>query len=126
MSPALVENLVKENHLISQCFLFGDGKSYCVALLTLNQPELEAFAKSNKIDYQSFSDFSSLPDIRKLIEKTVEQVNSRISSSEQIKKFVILERDFSAESDEITPTLKLKRNVIAERFKEIIESMYVK
>ena len=62
--------------------------------------------------------------LAKSIEATVTKANAKVSSSEQMKKFVILERDFSAELGEITPTLKLKRNVVAEKFKEIIDSLY--
>ena len=124
VAPALVENLVKENHLVSQCFLYGDGKSYCVALVTLNQAEAEAFARVNKIEFENFTDFTRRPEILESIEKTIAQANAKVSSSEQIKKFKILDRDFSADLDEITPTMKLKRNVISEKFKGEIERLY--
>ncbi len=124
IAPALVENLVKENYLVSQCFVFGDGKSYCVALLTLNQAEAEAFAKFNKIEFADFAALIKNELIYNSIAETVAKVNSKVSSSEQIKKFVILDRDFSAEADEITPTLKLKRNVISRIYGEIIEGLY--
>lgn len=124
VAPALIENFVKENHLISQCFLSGDGKSYCVALITLNQAEAEMFAKANKIAYKDFTELTENQAIYVIIKQTVEKANSRVSSSEQIKKFMILERDFSAESNEITPTMKLKRNVIAEKFKDVLNKLY--
>ena len=124
VAPALVENLVKENHLISQCFVSGDGKSYCIALVTLNRIEVEMFARANKIDFESFADLIVNEHICHSIAETVAKVNSKVSSSEQIKKFVILDRDFSAEADEITPTLKLKRRVVAENFKDLIEDFY--
>ena len=124
IAPALVENLVKENHLISQCFLYGDGKSFCVALITLNQLEAEMFAKSNKIAYKDFTDLTKNCAIYDLIKMSVKKANSRVSSSEQIKRFTILERDFSAESEEITPTMKLKRNVVAEKFKDVLDKLY--
>ncbi len=124
VAPALAENLVKENHLISQCFVSGDGKSYCVALITLNQIEAESFARANKIEFENYSDLLADELILRSINETVERANRRISSSEQIKKFKILDRDFSAEFDEITPTLKLKRNVVGETFKNILASFY--
>ena len=124
VAPALVENLVKENHLVSQCFLYGDGKSYCVALITLNQAESEAFAKANNIEFENYVDLTRNEIIHDSIKETVEKTNDRVSSSEQIKKFKILERDFSLESGEITPTMKLKRNVVAEHYKELIENLY--
>ncbi|HVE55931.1 MAG TPA: AMP-dependent synthetase/ligase [Pyrinomonadaceae bacterium] len=124
VAPALVENLVKENHLVSQCFLYGDGKSYCVALITLNQTEAEMFAKANNIEYRNHGDLTKNQAFYDLINASVEKTNARVSSSEQIKRFTILERDFSLEEDEITPTLKVKRNVVSEKFAEEIEKLY--
>ncbi len=112
VAPALIENFVKESHLISHCFAYGDGKSYCVALITLNPAE--AGVNGNSID----------PEVRASVEAIIARANSRVSSSEQIKKFVILDRDFSAEADEITPTMKLKRNVVAANYKDILEKLY--
>lgn len=126
VAPALVENLVKENHLVSQCFVYGDGKSYCVALVTLNQIEAEMFAGANEIEFENYADLTKNQKILDSIKSTIEKANARISSSEQIKKFVILERDFAAELDEITPTLKLKRRVVAENFRDLIEELYSK
>lgn len=124
VAPNLVENYVKENHLISQCFLYGDGKSYCVAIITLNAVEAEMFAKANKIEFKNFADLTKNEQIHEIVKTSVEKANARLSSSEQIKKFVILERDFSPELDEITPTLKVKRNVVAKNFVEEIGDLY--
>ncbi len=108
VAPAIVENFVREDHLVSQCFLSGDGKSYCVALVTINDAEAASFDG----------------DVRGRISAAVEKANLRVSSPERIKNFKILDRDFSG--DEITPTMKLKRNVIAERFRDEIEALYLK
>lgn len=125
VAPNLVENYVKENHLISQCFLYGDGKSYCVALITLNQIEAEMFAKANGIECENFAHLAKNEQIYEIVNTSVEKANARLSSSEQIKKFVILERDFSLELDEITPTLKVKRNIVAKNFADEIAGLYV-
>ena len=111
VAPALIENLVKESHLISHCFVFGDGRSYCVALITLNEAELAAHAKSRE------SAIDAIGDI-------IERVNRRVSTSEQIKRFKVLDRDFSAEYDEVTPTMKLKRDVVARNFAAEIDGLY--
>lgn len=124
VAPALVENLVRENHLVSQCFLSGDSRSYCVALITLNQTEAEMFARANNIEFADFAALTKNPAIYDLINATVEKANARVSSSEQIKRFLILERDFSLEEDEITPTLKLKRSIVAEKLAAEIEMLY--
>ena len=85
VAPALTENLVKENHLVSQCFLYGDGKSYCVALITLNQLEAEAFAKVNNIEFENFADLTRNEKIFDSINETVLKANAKLSSPEQIK-----------------------------------------
>jgi len=124
VAPALLENLLKENHLISQAFIFGDGKSYLVALVTLNQTEVEAFARLNEIEFENFADLTRRERIFQSVKDTIERANARVSSSEQIKRFIILERDFQSELDEITPTLKLKRNVVAKNFSDVLEKLY--
>ena len=124
VAPALTENLVKENHLVSQCFLSGDGRSYCVALITLNQAEAEAFARAEKIEFENFAELTKNEKIFDSINETIGRANAKLSSPEQIKKFVILDHDFSLEADEITPTLKLKRNVIAKNYIGVLEELY--
>jgi long-chain acyl-CoA synthetase len=124
VAPALLENLLKENHLISQTFIYGDRRNYLTALITLNQAETEAFARTQKIEFASFTDLTEKEEIKKIIAAQVEKTNARVSSSEAIRKFVILERDFQLDLGEITPTLKLKRSVIAEKFAEVLENFY--
>jgi long-chain acyl-CoA synthetase len=124
VAPALLENLLKESHLISQAFIYGDGKSYLTALITLNQLEAEAFAKANKIEFENFAELTQKEAIKQIITEHVEKTNARVSSSEAIKKFTILERDFQAELDEVTPTLKLKRNVVSQKFADALQKLY--
>jgi long-chain acyl-CoA synthetase len=124
VAPNLVENYVKENHLISQCFLCGDGKSYCTAIITLNETEAKMYAKTNKIEFSNFANLTKNELIFDVVKSSVNNANERLSSSEQIKKFIILERDFSLELDEITPTLKVKRNVVAKTFAVEIEELF--
>lgn len=124
VAPALVENFVKENHLVSQCFVCGDGKSYCVALITLNRAEAEAFARAGKIEFGDFADLTENETVISSIRETVGRANAKLSSPEQIKKFEILKRDFSPAMNEVTPTMKLKRNVIAEKFAKLISTLY--
>lgn len=124
VAPALLENLLKQHHLISQAMAYGDGKSYLTALITLNQIETEDYAKRNNIDYSDFADLVKNPAIVSLVQSLVDKVNSQVSSTEAIKKFVILEHDLSIEAGEITPTMKIKRNVVAQNYKEQLEALY--
>jgi long-chain acyl-CoA synthetase len=109
VAPALVENLVKESHLISHCMVYGDGKSYCVALITINESEAANMC---------------VEQIQGLVEQAVARANACLSSSEQIKRWKLLDRDLSAEFDEVTPTLKLKRSVVAANFQSELEKLY--
>lgn len=124
VAPLLLENFLKEHHLISQAMAYGDGKSYLTALITLNQIETESYARRNKIEYSDFADLTKKAEIISLVQTLVDKVNSQVSSTEAIKKFVILTHDLSIETGEITPTLKLKRNVITENYKELLEALY--
>jgi long-chain acyl-CoA synthetase len=101
VAPTLLENMLKEHHAVSQAMVYGEGRSYLVMLLTLNAPAT-----------------------RESVQAIVDDVNRRVSSSESIKRFAILERDFEIERDEITPTGKLKRDVITERFRDVIDGLY--
>lgn len=124
VAPSLLENLLKEHPLISHAMAYGDGKSYLTALITLNQIETEDYAKRNKINYSTFADLTKTPQIVSLVQTLVDKVNSQVSSTEAIKRFVILEHDLSIEAGEITPTLKVKRNVVAENYKDALENLY--
>jgi len=102
VSPALLENMLKEHHLISQAMVYGEGRSYLVALITMNGP-----AK------------------RETVQAIIDGVNRHVSSTESIKRFAILERDFEIAMDEITPTGKLKRDVITNRYRNVIDGLYL-
>lgn len=107
VAPALIENLVKESHLISHCVVYGDGRSYCVALITINAAE--AAGRS---------------DIDAEVAAAVAAANSHVSRSEQIKRYEILPRELSGELGEVTPTHKVKREVVARNFAEILGRLY--
>ncbi|HKR01220.1 MAG TPA: long-chain fatty acid--CoA ligase [Pyrinomonadaceae bacterium] len=124
VAPALVENLLKEHHLISHALVFGEGKSYLVALITLNQLEAEAYARAHSIAYEDFAELTGRVEIQGLVKEIVAGVNARVSSTEAIKRFLVIDHDFQLERDEVTPTLKLKRAVVTERYQDLLQSLY--
>ncbi len=123
IAPALIENLLKEHHLISQALVYGEGKSYLVALITLNQAEAAEYAQAHGLTIDH-NDVAQSAPIRQLVQKIIEDVNARVSSTESIKKFAILDRDFEIEKDEVTPTGKLKREIVTERYSSLIDGLY--
>jgi long-chain acyl-CoA synthetase len=86
--------------------------------------EAEAHARARGLSYEDFADLTRHPQMVALVREIVERVNSRVSSSEAVKKFLVPDRDFQIEADEVTPTMKVKRNVVTERYGELIHSMY--
>jgi long-chain acyl-CoA synthetase len=107
IAPVLLENMLKEHHLISHAMVYGEGKSYLVALITLNGAET---AGSEGVD--------------EIVQSKIDEVNRRVSSTESIRRFAILDRDFEIARDEITPTGKLKRDIITNRFRDDIDQLY--
>lgn len=124
VAPALIENLLKEHFLISHALIYGDGKSYLVALITLNPIETENYAGANNLPYEDFADLTRNTAVNALVKQIVDTVNARVSSTEAIKKFAILDRDLSVEADEITPTMKIKRKVVTERYRDVLAALY--
>jgi long-chain acyl-CoA synthetase len=108
LAPQNIENALKTSRWISQVLVIGDRRPYVTALITLDEAEV---AKANG-------------DVQPLVQQAVDDVNRELSRFEQIKRFAIVPREFSAEEGEVTPTLKLKRRVIEERFADEIESLY--
>lgn len=124
VAPALVENMIKEHHLVSHTYVHGDGRSYLVALVTLNPSEAEEHARARGIAHESFEELAASAEMRDLVASIIDATNRRVSSSESVKRFVILPRDFRPELDEVTPTLKLKRDVVARNFEEVLQRLY--
>ncbi|HEX6459375.1 MAG TPA: AMP-dependent synthetase/ligase [Thermoleophilaceae bacterium] len=121
ITPANLENSLKQNRWISQAVVVGDRRPYLVALITLDPEELPAFAEQHGI---SVEDVPQSEAMRGEVQKAVAEANSHVGRVEQIKKFVILPHDLSQQTGELTPTLKVKRNVVNEKFAEEIEALY--
>jgi long-chain acyl-CoA synthetase len=125
IAPQPIENELRLDKFISQVIVFGDRKPYLVALLTPNLERLIDFARKRNISYIDIEDLVSNQHVKALFEKRIAELNKGFPSYKTIKYFSILPREFSIEGGELTPTLKLKRKVIQEKFKDIIDEMYV-
>ncbi len=124
ISPQNLEAMLKQIPLVSLAVVIGDQKKYLVALLTPNQENLLDFAKKRGIQNQTIFDLIHHRLVRQEIQKGIEELNQKVASVEQIKKFLYLSKDFTVEDGELTPTLKIKRKVINLRYQDRIDSMY--
>ena len=125
VAPQNIENLMKTSRYISQFAVFGDRRKYLVGLLTLDEDEITKFARDSRVIYKDLRDLSQQKAVKNCISKEISRLNGELASYETIKTFHILEEDFDQDKDEITPTLKVKRNVIEKRYGHFIEEMYV-
>ena len=121
ITPANLENDIKQSRWVSQCVVVGDRRPYLVALVTLDPEELPAFAQEHGLDP---ADVPTSDAMRTEIQKAVDATNAKVGRVEQIKRFTILPEDLSQATGELTPTLKVKRNVVAEKFAPEIEALY--
>ncbi len=125
VAPQNIENRFKSLcPYCSQIMVYGDKRKYLVALITLNQENIQDYAKANGIQYSDYKELTQKKEIYNLIQTYIDKLNSELASYETIKYFKILDRDFSEEEGEITPTLKVKRKVITQKYKDILDSMY--
>ncbi len=123
IAPANIENALKSTQYVSQAFAFGDKKPYVTALVTLDPDEMETWASNNGVDNDMYALVAN-PKVHELVQQAVDHVNEKVGRVEQVKRFRILPIDFTQETGELTPTLKLKRKVVTERYGEWIEAMY--
>ena len=123
ITPANVEAEVKQHPLVSQCVVIGDRRPYLVALVTLDPEEAVTYAKEHGLP-EDPEQLAANEEVRATIQRHIDRINERFARVEQVKKFVILPRDLSQESGELTPTMKVKRNVVADKYAGEVESLY--
>ncbi len=124
VAPQPLEGQLKTSKWVSEAILLGDREPYIVSLIVPNFANLEADAKAHGRSFTSHRDLVAQPEVRTLIQAEVDRVNGALAPFEQIKRFALLDRDLSQEAGELTPTLKVRRRVVAERFAQVIEQMY--
>ena len=125
ISPQLVENLIITSKYINQAVVLGHKKKFVCALIIPDIHNLKDYADMQKIEYKTAGELTENDDIYRLIKKEIKKASVNLSDCEKIKKFTLLNKEFDIESGELTPTLKIKRNVIEEKYAEIIERMYI-
>ena len=124
IAPQNIENLMKTSSFISQTIVYGDRKPYLTMLVTLDDDEIAKFARDRKILYQDLADLSKKQEVIDLLHHEISALNKELASYETIKKFRILEEELDQDKDEITPTLKVKRDVVFANYQYLIDEMY--
>jgi long-chain acyl-CoA synthetase len=127
VAPAVLEDQLRAHPLISQAMVVGDAKPFIGALITIDPEAFEGWKQRNsKATTASLADLATDPDLVAEVDAAVKQANQSVSHAESIRKFRILPVDFTEDTGELTPTMKVKRNVVAEKFASDIDAIYSK
>ncbi len=123
LTPANIENELKQSRWISQAVMHGDQRPYPVILITLDEEEMPGWAREHGLP-EDIASLAQAPEVHELIQGEIDKVNAKYAQVEQVKKFAILDHDLSQPTGELTPTLKVKRNVVNEKYADIFDSLY--
>jgi len=123
IAPSNIENLLKESPLVGHALVYGEGKPYCVAVLTLDAEIAPLIAAQMGIQ-GSLAELAQNPEILAVAQAAVDSANERLSRPEQVKSFELLPVEWTAESEELTPTLKLKRRVVHDKYSDVLDRLY--
>jgi long-chain acyl-CoA synthetase len=124
LTPANIENDMKQSRWISQCVMHGDRRPFPVMLVTLDEEEIVPWAQAEGIEDTSIAALAQHPKVVELIQSELDRANSHYAQVEQVKKFFILDHDLSQETGELTPTLKVKRNIVNDKYADRFEALY--
>jgi long-chain acyl-CoA synthetase len=124
IAPSAIEGQLKLHPLIGGVCVVGEGRRYLTALITLAPESAPAWAAAQRMEYTDLRSFSRDPRVHREIQRAVDATNGQFARLEQIKRFTILPVEWTPEGGELTPTLKLRRRVIAAKFGAEIEAMY--
>jgi long-chain acyl-CoA synthetase len=124
VAPAVLEDRLRAHYLVSQCMVVGDGQPFIAALVTLDPESVPAWAESRG-KTPRIAHLVDDPDLRAEIEEAVEEANKAVSKAEAIRKFTILAEDWTEEGGQLTPSLKLKRNVVMREYRDEVADLYL-
>jgi long-chain acyl-CoA synthetase len=124
ITPSEIENQLKFSPYINDAVVIGDGRKYLTALIMIDDENVMKYAQENRVPFTTYASLTRTREVIELIQKEVDEVNKKFARVETIKKFRLIDIQLTADDEEITPTMKLKRKFINEKFREVIEGMY--
>jgi long-chain acyl-CoA synthetase len=126
ITPSEIENQLKFSPYITDAVVIGDRRAYLTALVMIDHENVEKFAQDNSIPFSNYTSLCRRPEILGLIEAEIAKVNQKFARVENIRKFRLIEQKLTAEDEELTPTMKLKRKLVNEKYRDLIDQMYAR
>ena len=124
ITPSVIENELKFSPYIADAGVIGGQRKYLTCLIMIDQENVEHYAQTHSVPFTDYRSLCARKEVVRLIDGVVAEVNQEFSSVEQIKKFRLIDILLTAEDDELTPTMKLKRSFVSEKYDTLIHSMY--
>jgi long-chain acyl-CoA synthetase len=124
VTPSEWENELKFSPYVTDAVVIGDKRAYLTAIVMIDQENVERYAQERDIPFSNYASLTRAPEVRELIQSEIDKVNKKFARVEQIKQFCLLENQLSAEDEELTPTMKLKRKLVQVKYAPQIEAMY--
>ena len=124
ITPSELENELKFSPYITDAVVVGDRRAYLTAIVMIDLENVEKFAQDHDIPFSNYASLARAPEVQALVAGEVDRVNAKFARVEQIKKFWLLETQLSAEDEELTPTMKLKRKLVEAKYADRIDAMY--
>lgn len=124
ITPSELENELKFSPYVTDAVVIGDRRPYLTVIIMIDQENVEKYAQDHDVPFSNYASLTRAPEVQQLIQGVIDQVNTRFARVEQIKKFFLLDTQLSAEDEELTPTMKLKRQLVQKKYAEHIEAMY--
>jgi long-chain acyl-CoA synthetase len=126
VTPSEIENQLKFSPYITDAVVIGEQRPYLTALVMIDHENVEKYAQDNAVPFSNYASLCRRPEIQELIQGEIDRVNKAFARVEQVKKFRLIEQKLTAEDEELTPTMKLKRRLVNDKYKPLIESMYIR
>jgi len=126
ITPSEFENELKFSPYVTDAVVIGDKRAYLTALIMIDQENVEKYAQDHDVPFSNYASLTRATEVRDLIQREIDKVNTKFARVEQVKAFRLLENQLSADDEELTPTMKLKRRLVQQKYAELIESMYTR
>jgi long-chain acyl-CoA synthetase len=126
ITPSEIENQLKFSPYITDAVVIGDRRAFLTALIMIDHENVEKFAQDQSIPFSNYQSLCRRPEVLELIEGEITRVNAKFARVEQVRKFRLIEQKLTAEDEELTPTMKLKRKLVNEKYRDLIEGMYAR
>jgi long-chain acyl-CoA synthetase len=124
ITPSELENELKFSPYVTDAVVIGDKRPYLTVIIMIDQENVEKYAQDNDVPFSNYASLTRAPEVQQLIQDEIDRVNKKFARVEQIKKFFLLDTQLSAEDEELTPTMKLKRKLVEKKYNPQIEAMY--